>query len=134
MGVRRWKAFEGEGCCEAAQRGSDLAEGSDCCRHGIATTSSSALTMTMFKLEAAAWGKPSLGAGWAPSVTAMASERRAAWAASSEGVERRRSCRSETKAPLPLPACVGEGGRGVVSIHVPSSRRARSRGTGWPGP
>jgi hypothetical protein len=27
MGVRRWKAFEGEGCCEAAERGSDLGRG-----------------------------------------------------------------------------------------------------------
>jgi hypothetical protein len=33
-----------------------------------------------------------------------------------------------------LHACVGEGGGGVVSIHVPYSRSARSRGTGWPGP
>jgi hypothetical protein len=27
MGVRWWKAFEGEGCCEAAKRGSDLGRG-----------------------------------------------------------------------------------------------------------
>jgi hypothetical protein len=64
-------------------------------------------TITMFKLEAAAWGKSSAGVGGAPLVTAIALERRAAQA---EDIARWRPWRGETSAAvLPLPACVRRG-------------------------
>jgi hypothetical protein len=66
--------------------------------------------MTMFKLEAAAWGKSSAGVGGAPLVTAMALEKSAARADHSEEVGRWRPWRGETNdAVLPLPACVRRG-------------------------
>jgi hypothetical protein len=112
MGVRWWKAFEGEGCCEAAERGSDLWRGV----RGVFDLVTGSLrawgapTMTMFKLEAAAWGNSSVGVGGAPLVTAMALEKRAARTDCSEDVARWRPWRGETSAAaLPLPACVRKG-------------------------